>query len=435
MNTVELRKARADTIAKGRTIIDKAAKEKRDLTAEEQQEYDRYRGEWESQKAHIDRVEALEAEERALVETAGRKAEPGQPERDLAETRVEKPPDGVEFTIRKRKYRFRAGAPGHSRTTPEYANEYRHYLQTGRVSAEHEERAMSVGDQTQGGYLVPMQMATELLTALDNEVFMRRISTVMPPLTNGVSLGIVSRDARASDATWTAEIPAADLTADTAIRLGAREMMPHLMTKYIEVSQKLLRVSALDAESYVRDELVYVSGITEEQSFLTGDGAQQALGIFTASADGITTTQDVTAASTTTVAADDFKTMKWDFPSQNRNGLSWVCHRDLMEIVDKLKTGDGQYIWREGITVGAPDTILGYPVFTSEYAPNTFTTGLYVAVLGNFTRGYRIVDSLAFEVQRLGELKTLQNKVGFKLSREVDGQPVLADAFRRLKLA
>lgn len=428
--TEELRQKRADVIAKARKIVDKGDEDKRDLTGEEQQEFERHMVEAREIKANYERRESLEAEERDLSRSAGRKTDPTEPGGDMPGDRELRHHKPIECEFRGKKLTIQPGTPAYARATSEYIDSFRHYIRTGR-----EDRAMSVGDQAQGGYFVPMQMSMEILTDLNNEVWMRQLSTVLPPLITGASLGVLSRDARPGDGDWTPEIPASDLTPDTAIRIGARELMPHLDTKYIEVSQKLLRVSVVNVEQYVRDEMLYIKGITEEQAMLTGDGAQQPLGVFTASADGVTTSQDVTAAATTTVAADDFKTVKWDFPSQYRNNLSWVMHRDLMEITDKLKTGDGQYLLKPGLAEGAPDTILGYPVFTSEYAPNTFTTGLYVALLGNFRRGYRIVDSLTFEIQRLNELKTLQNKTGFKMSHEVDGQPVLADAFRRLKLA
>jgi HK97 family phage major capsid protein len=69
----------------------------------------------------------------------------------------------------------------------------------------------------------------------------------------------------------------------------------------------------------------------------------------------------------------------------------------------------------------------------SEYAPNTFSTGLYVGILGDFSQ-YWIVDSLSLEVQRLQELYATANQVGYIFRQESDGQPVLEEAFSRVKL-
>jgi HK97 family phage major capsid protein len=84
---------------------------------------------------------------------------------------------------------------------------------------------------------------------------------------------------------------------------------------------------------------------------------------------------------------------------------------------------------------GAPPTLLGRPVLVSEYAPNTFTTGKYVAVVGDFKTGYWIADTLDLSITRLNELLALSLRTGFLCTKETDGAPVVAEAFRRLKLA
>jgi HK97 family phage major capsid protein len=82
---------------------------------------------------------------------------------------------------------------------------------------------------------------------------------------------------------------------------------------------------------------------------------------------------------------------------------------------------------------GTPDRILEVPYVMSEYAPSTFTTGLYVGIIGDFSF-YWIADSLKLEIQRLDELYAVTNQVGFIGRSETDGLPVLAEAFARVKL-
>ena len=77
--------------------------------------------------------------------------------------------------------------------------------------------------------------------------------------------------------------------------------------------------------------------------------------------------------------------------------------------------------------------LLGNPVHQSEYAPATFTTGLYVGILGDWSK-YWIADSLAFEIQRLNELYAKTGQVGFIGEAELDGMPVLEEAFARVTL-
>ena len=105
-----------------------------------------------------------------------------------------------------------------------------------------------------------------------------------------------------------------------------------------------------------------------------------------------------------------------------------------MKGITQLKDGDGQYLWRPSVREGEPDTILGHPIMISEFAPNTFTTGLYVGLFADWSF-YWIVDSLNFQIQRLVELYAEADQVGFIGRYEGDGAPVLEEAFVRIKLA
>jgi len=100
-----------------------------------------------------------------------------------------------------------------------------------------------------------------------------------------------------------------------------------------------------------------------------------------------------------------------------------------------LKDGNGQYLWQPSNQVGEPDLLLGSPVMMSEYAPNTFTTGQYVGLYGDFNSGYWIADALGFRIQVLRELYAETNQVGLIIRAETDGMPVLEEAFSRLTLA
>ena len=112
--------------------------------------------------------------------------------------------------------------------------------------------------------------------------------------------------------------------------------------------------------------------------------------------------------------------------------LRWGFHRDGVKQIRKLKDGDGQYIWSQGVQ-DTPDTILNIPVDESEYIPNTFTTGLYVGILGAWEH-YWIVDALDIQIKALMELYALSDQICYVGRKETDGQPVLENAFRRVTL-
>src|SRR5581483_10203457 len=112
----------------------------------------------------------------------------------------------------------------------------------------------------------------------------------------------------------------------------------------------------------------------------------QPIGVFHASSNGISTGRDVTASSATGYNADDLFNVIGSIPQQYTVGkqVGWIVHRDFITKARKLKDGDGRYMLQPGLADGRPDTLLGYPIYQSEFAPNTFTTGLYVACFGNY---------------------------------------------------
>jgi HK97 family phage major capsid protein len=112
--------------------------------------------------------------------------------------------------------------------------------------------------------------------------------------------------------------------------------------------------------------------------------------------------------------------------------LRWLFHRDAVKRVRKLKDTTNQYLWQPGLQAGQPDLIMGVPVMMSEYVPNTFTSGLYVGLVGDFSY-YWIADADTFTIQRLVELYAETNQVGYIGRLESDGMPVLGEAFARLK--
>ena len=313
---------------------------------------------------------------------------------------------------------------------------FRRWIGQGREALfnapEGERRALQSDLDVQGGFMVaPLQMAQGLIKAVDNMVFFRQLAT-KETVTSAAGLGILSLDADPADPAWTAEIGTGD--EDSSMGFGGREVHPHPVAKRIKVSNKLMRQRP-DVESLVMSRLAYKFAVTEESAYMTGHGAGQPLGVFTASDSGIPTSRDVsTGNSTSEIAADNLINVKYTLKSQYWPTAQWIFHRDAVKQLAKLKDGNGQYLWRESLRAGEPDVVCGRPMNVSEYAPNTFTTGLYVGIFGAF-QNYVIVDALDMSVQRLVELYAATNQTGFIGRREVDGQPVLSEAFVRVKLA
>lgn len=309
-------------------------------------------------------------------------------------------------------------------------SQFRSYLQTGAIG--NELRLLQADSPVAGGYIsTPQTLVNRLIKKMDDLLFIRRFGTVIP-VTSSDSLGCPTLEADPEDADWTAEVTAVD--EDSAMTLGKRELKPHLLSKEIKVSMKLLRVSALPVENLVMDRLAYKIALPQEKGFLTGSGSGQPLGLFTASADGISTDRDYsTGNAATAIAFDNLIGQKYNIKEQYGANARWLFSREAMGYIAKLKDGEGRYIWMVSPIAGQPDLLLGKPVHMSEWVPHVFTSGLYVGLYGDFSH-YWIADGANFSVQRLNELNARNNKIGFIGRAECDGMPVLEEAFSRVKL-
>lgn len=402
-----LRQERAKRIHDARALVDAAEKENRGLTSEEEQRYNQMLQDAADLQVRYERLErqrALDAEITASQGTqAGGQDQPG------SEDRSEK----KDHEQRAAFNRFiRGGISGLTQV---------------------EARALQAGQDDLGGYIVPpQQFVNELIMAVDDEVFIRQKARKFQ-VVEAKSMGVPALGTDVSDADWTSEL--ATGSEDSSMKFAKRELEPHPLAKLIKVSNKLLASGVMDPEGLVKGRLAYKFGVSEEKAFLTGNGVDKPLGLFVASAMGISTGRDVSDGNAaTSIAFDGLINAKYALKAQYLRKAEWLFHRDAIKQIAKLQDGNGNYVWRESVRAGEPDMLLGLPFNMSEFAPNTFQASQYVGIIGDFSF-YWIVDALNMQLQRLVELYAASNQVGFIGRAEVDGMPVLEEAFARIKLA
>ena len=402
-NKQELQQNRAKLITDAKAIIAGAEAAKRDLNEDEQKQVDGWLADSDKLRdeiAEIDKrddrlrkIETAEAEFRAVTGTGAAAVERTGGERALEQTDEEK----------------------------ELRTAWGRYLKG-------EARALEAGSDAAGGFTVaPQQISTELIRNVDDENFVRGLARKFT-VTNAESLGAPTLTKPAA-AQWTSELAIG--SEDSTMAFKKRELRPHPLGAFIKLSTKLIRQAMIDPVALVNREFATLFGTGEEIGYMTGNGNLKPLGIFTASANGISTGRDVsTDNSTTEVTQDNLIRVKYTLKAQYWAGAVWVLHPDVLSLVARLKDGEGRPL----VNIDR-NTLLGFPIKVSGNAPNTFTAAQYMAILGNFNRGYWIVDALTFRLQRLDELYAATNETGFIGRLETDGAPVIEEAFVRSILA
>lgn len=278
------------------------------------------------------------------------------------------------------------------------------------------------GVDTDGGYLVPAEYDTRLIEGLTEENIMRKLATIIK---TGAERKI-NIAASTPAAAWIDEggaLTFGDATFDQ-INLDA-----HKLHVAVKVTEELLYDNVFNLESYILNKFARALANAEEDAFLNGDGIGKPLGIFAATGGGQV---GVTTASTTAITADEIINLIYALKRPYRKNAAFIINDQTLSILRKLKDGNGAYIWQPSYQVGEPDSLVGYPVYTSAYVP-TVAAGNPVIAFGDYSY-YNIGDRGSRSFAELKELFAGNGMVGFVAKERVDGRLVLPEAIQILKM-
>lgn len=343
---IELRQKKAELATQMRSLLTKAEEEKRSLNPDEAKQFDELRTQADTLQADIVRYESLADEERAQ----GGNAKPAK--------------DGKSVTN----------------------EELRHYIMTG------ETRMLSTTVNESGGYSVIPELDTEIMRMLADESVMRQICTVKTTKSNEykklVSVGgaAVGRgiEGEARDETATPKLE------EVSIKLNP-------IYAYPKTTQEILDFSDVDILGWLTEEISDTFAETEETDLVSGDGAKKSKGFlsYPREAKGDRTrpfgTLEKMVSAGATPTADELIDLVFKLRRRYRRNAVWVMNSNTAAMLQKLKNGNGDYIWRDRLQAGDPDMLLGHPVHYLENMPDA-AAGKPVIAVGDFKRGYFIVD-------------------------------------------
>lgn len=432
----DLRQELGEIVTRQRSILDKAHEEKRARTADEETELKKIDARADQLEKEIPEVEKLEARENVLAQPLRQPVLRPSVDGDAnMATAQEKVARDLEARYGLRGKQVAAAIPGNTMATATYTRAFKRYLTRAKdgVLTADEQRSLSMGTATEGGYTVPSEeMLLELLKTADDQTPLRQLARTFM-VSQAASLGVPTLAADPADPDWTAELLTG--SEDATMAFGKRELRPNPIAKRLKVSDKLLRASPLGIESIVLSRLAYKVAIAHAKAFNTGTGVNQPLGVYTPDSNGISTARDTDVSTTNEIDPDKLIAARYTLRPGYWPNARWHMHRNFLARIRKLKTGTSpnQYLWQPGLTVGAPNTLLDFPYTVDEYAPSAQSgSGIYIAILGDFSN-YWIVDAMNVAIRRLDELYAETNQVGFIVRMETDGAPVLEDAFVRCK--
>ncbi len=293
---------------------------------------------------------------------------------------------------------------------------------------------------SEGGYTVPVEFATEVFKLVESYGVARRgcFPVPMGSRTKKMPSGLTG-----VDMTYIGEGEAKGLTKPS---FGIVELIARTAAGISAMTRDLIDDSAVDMTAYLLRLISESLARREDVSCFFGNGG---------TIKGIANTTGVKSAiaSGTTIAsitADDLNKLIYAISDAAARGASFYCNRAVVGTLQKLRaTATGEYLVQRP-TEGAPATLWGFPIVTSDAFDATPDPGDVVAIFGNLRNCYfgqrKELDILPSDEATLGIyndqgaltdiISAYQKNMRFiRFEVRHDFQPALPEAFAVLKLA
>lgn len=284
------------------------------------------------------------------------------------------------------------------------------------------QNALQIGEDSEGGFLVPDEYENQLVQALQEANVLRNLCNVINTSHGDRKIPVVASHGSAA---WMDEEGAFNESDDafTQVTLSA-----YKLGTILKVSDELLNDSYFDLEAYIAAEFARRIGAAEEEGFITGNGISKPTGLLNATGGA---SLGVTAASATAITMDEVLDLYHSLKSAYRKNATFLVNDATVKAIRKLKDGQGQYLWQPSVQAGTPDTILNRPVISTQFMP-TAEAGAKTILFGDF-KYYWIADRQGRTFKRLNELYAANGQVGFLASQRLDAKLILPEAIKVLQ--
>lgn len=287
-------------------------------------------------------------------------------------------------------------------------------------------KALVLSNNEQGGFLAPTEYVMETLRNITEFAGIRNLCNIRTTSRTGIN--IPKRNGAAA-AAWVTETGTRSETANPSF--GMLDIPTHEMYAMTKVSKQELEDSVFDIEGFLREEYGEQFGVTEADSIINGNGVGKPEGVLVNS--GISY---VPSGDANLLTGDGLIALYYELKEAYINAATWVMNRSTLKTVRQLKEGvTGQYLWAPGIKADArPATILDRPYITAPEMP-AVTANAYPVLLGDFRRGYTIVDRIGMEITQDPFTSKSTGMIEFSARRRVGGRVTIAEAIKKLKIA
>ncbi|SDI07091.1 phage major capsid protein [Pseudomonas panipatensis] len=295
-------------------------------------------------------------------------------------------------------------------------------------------KALQIGVEADGGYAVPEELDRAIIELLRDESPMRQVCNQItvgtPDYKRLVNLG-------GAGAGWVGETAPRPETGTPALA-QINAFMGEIYANP-QATQTSLDDMFFDAEGWLNSEVGREFSEMEGSAFLLGNGTNKPKGVL-AYPLAVTgdktrpygTLQKLISGTAGAFNGDKLIDLVHALKAGYRSSATWMMNNLSVAYVRKLKDSDGNYLWRPGLEVGQPSSLIGYGITENEDMPD-IAADANALMFGDFKRGYTIVDRIGTRVLR--DPYTNKPYVGFYTTKRVGGMLVDSQAIKVLTLS
>ncbi len=295
--------------------------------------------------------------------------------------------------------------------------------------------SMNEGVDSEGGYLVPEEIDTNISRVMSEMGGMRSVARVQQ-----VGSAVFQRlhNVGGSTSGWVGET---DPRVETATPQLAQLDFP-AMELYAEpaATQSMLDDGMFNIEQWLGQEVGVEFARAESEAFITGTGVKMPTGLLagTVVANGSEVFGELGYIASgvdggfATTSADALLDVFHAVYHGYRSNSSWMMNDLTFSEVRKLKDSDGDYLFKAGIMEGESFTLLGKQIVVDDFMPDIASNSLSIA-FGDFGRGYLITDRTGVRVLR--DAYTKKPFVKFYTTKRVGGGLNDSAAIKLMKFA
>ena len=367
--------ARAKAWESAKALLDQATSEKRDLTAEEQVQFDRINSELDERAAAIDNVRKIEEREAKAAELAR----------------------GFEI------------ATGASASDTDLL----------RAIARGEVRSHEFRTLTPNANLVPVTFFDQVWQKAREVGPMLRVANILTTASGeDIRFPQLTAFSTASQVAAGGTIAASDPTFNSVV-IGA-----YKQAFLVAVAEELLTDAGVNLEAELARAGGNSIGTTVNAALTTGTGSDQANGVVTASTLGVTGT-----AAAGIPTGDNLVDLYYSLDGAVRSASNflWMSSPTTIASIRKLKDTTGQYLFQPSLQLGTPDTLMGRPLV--ENPAMASGTSAKSILAGDFD-AYRVRVAGGLNVAQSADYQFNLGLINYRFQIRVDGDIMDSSAIK-----